>query len=187
LLFNFAVRFRGDELTRNNLSFCSNYYLWLQSIHNTHIGPLRIWSRRSFLYYHYSPWANTQYTKKKDASLLRLKEKKRMEKTQKYFISIPLCERARHDAMWTHDRIILSLSLLMLVYIRKIAFFFYLSPLSSLFFSLSLWVCSNDDSQVDEDDEKRWVDTFEQLIGRQDSLFALCLEQLSFPLSLFSD
>jgi hypothetical protein len=45
-----------------------------------------------------------------------------------------------------------------------------------------LWMSTNDDKQVDE---KRWVDTFEQLIGRQDSLFALCLEQLSLPFSLF--
>jgi hypothetical protein len=76
-------------------SFCSNYYLWLQSIHNTH------WFRLAFELVRFSAiiivleLMRHARKKNRDASIFRLKKKEleRMERTYKYFISIPLCAR----------------------------------------------------------------------------------------------
>jgi hypothetical protein len=128
-----------------------------------------------------------------------------MEKTQRKILLVFLLARPRVpsrsrakrcDVNWRSDHpLSLSLSLFTDATIhRENGIFFYLALAlflslwcfffsSFLFFSLTLWVTKNDDHQVDEN---RWVDTFEQLIGRQDSLFALCLEQLSLPFSLLS-
>ena len=139
-----------------------------------------------------------------DSKKKKKKELERMEETWKYFISIPLCvhtrvfhlDRARCDLNSRSDHAPSFLSTLMVLHRRKITFF-SISPLLSLFFLLLLLlllsrfvffgrsinasvVCSsNDDNYIDG---KRWVDTFEQLIGRQDSFLALCLEQLLLPL-----
>ena len=94
----------------------------------------------------------------------------------------------------------LFLSELMVLHSGEIAFLFFSRPCSLrrrrrlflrpvLFSAVYMWefsACSTNDSYIDK---KTWVDTFEQLIGRQDLLFALCLEQillslLSPPLSL---
>ena len=124
-----------------------------------------------------------------------------MQKTWKYFISIPLCaharvfhlDRARCDLNSRSDHAPSFLSILMPPNIYG-KLHFFISPLLSFFYfsssffahffplTISIYMCivsSNDDSYIDG---KRWVDTFEQLIGRRDLFFALCLEQLFLPL-----
>ena len=185
-----VLQFARSIQTRNNhffffscSSLCSNDHWWLLNISNTHT---KTWHSRlhSLFFDEWSlvdkPWANRTHmkNKKKNASGVRFEERERDFIRIASSQAVCVCAGARSHPTWcaTNDRIILSfvLSMGMLKSRRKIEFF---CPF------LLILCCHHLDER---DGEKRWVDTFEQLIGRVDSLSPLCLEQLSpfFTLSL---